>query len=181
MQVELNLYEMVKTFQYRGVVCTKPFKICGKEIKAFCFQRGYRGKEIKYDDDNKPYGGGSEGKCYPSLYKLYELDPNKFDKFKDAIKDCEDINHFSIRQRGGGSPLNIDFTGMANGEYNLTSFNEKDAWLSIFDMAGSKALTKSQPAANSYKAFQTYGSPTATQRMYKDTASGLPFGFVVTA
>jgi hypothetical protein len=70
---------------------------------------------------------------------------------------------FTQRRRGGASPLNLDFDKIAEGIYELTYFDGKNALSDTFDIAGSKSLTTPQLKANSYLATTEYASPTALQ------------------
>jgi hypothetical protein len=96
----------------------------------------------------------------------------------DGVKEgsnCETIEQFTTRRRGGASPINLDFSKIGSGIYELKNFTGMQAQKEIFDIGGSQAIKTAELSANSYKAYKTYASPTAMQTItymeYKDIKS----------
>jgi hypothetical protein len=77
------------------------------------------------------------------------------ERYTDDDEDCEDVEEFSQRRRGGASPTQIDtdlLSGDNAGVYQLKKFQRRNARRTIYDIGGSKALNGAQPNANNFKA-----------------------------
>ncbi|MFZ2718776.1 MAG: VCBS repeat-containing protein, partial [Candidatus Absconditicoccaceae bacterium] len=136
---EFDLYSGTKKHENRNEECTKRyFPWFNIGISRLCKKRVWKG----------------DGDCDPA------------DTSKQA--DCEDPSQFAKRNRGGSSPLNLNTGKLENGIYELNYFNRSSAWLPIYDIAGSIAITGNQSEANSFLGIKQYASLTKIQDRYGD-------------
>ncbi len=136
---EFDLYSWTKKHENRNEECTKRyFPFFNIWINRLCKKRVW-----KWDWD-----------CDPS-------DPSK-------QADCEDPYQFAKRNRWWASPLNLNSWGLENWIYELNYFDRYSAWLPIYDIAWSMAITWNQPEANSFLWINNYASLTKVQDRYWD-------------
>jgi hypothetical protein len=73
------------------------------------------------------------------------------ERYTDDDDDCESLEAFTNRRRGGAGLVNLD-DRLIPDEYKLLHFTRREARKEIFNIGGSQALKVPEPNANTFKA-----------------------------